>query len=41
VKKKNPDGSEVIPYMHTLKLYFEFFYGWRCSLHGELSYCGL
>jgi len=40
VKKENPDGSEVIPYMHTLKLYFEFFCGWRCSLHGELSYYG-
>jgi len=27
--------------MHTLKLYFEFLCGWRCRLHGELSYYGL
>jgi len=30
--------SEVLPYMHTLKLYFELFCGWRCSLHSGLSY---
>ena len=24
MKKEDPDGSEVIPYMHTLRLCFEF-----------------